>query len=243
MNNIKIIKPCPITINYNIDKCYMFFTIASRTIITNNESSRNYLYIFLIGSVGWIVTHWYLHMEKKDGLVEKIREYLYYAMTVDLIVAFSLLKFYPRSVIKVLEPNDPYTPEQKKELFQKMHDARKLQQQAIHVQEDIKEIKISEKDVPTTNLPASNLPATILPATNLPASNLPATNLPATNLPATDAPTTDTKNKKESIDKENVDEDPESQDEQQPLSKKRDIFTKSSDSTSSQINDTDIPII
>ena len=60
----------------------MFYTLVSRTIITKISTSRDYLYIFILGSVLYVLLHWYLHMEERNGIVEKVREYLYYAMVI-----------------------------------------------------------------------------------------------------------------------------------------------------------------
>jgi hypothetical protein len=120
----------------------MFYTLVSRSIITKINTSRDYLYIFLIGSIGYVILHWYLHMDKCEGFLEKIREYLYYAMVVDAVTAYALMMFYPpsskqnqRSQLEKNSENessgknDPqYTPEQSKAIIQQMQEARRLQQ-------------------------------------------------------------------------------------------------------------------
>lgn len=111
----------------------MFFTLVGKTIIKQITSPRDYLTIFLIGIVGYVILHWYLHVEKRNGVVEKIREYLYYAMVIDAIVAYFVLKYAPinKQADDSKEQNDEkeveYTPEQKLFLIQKMREAR-LQQ-------------------------------------------------------------------------------------------------------------------
>jgi hypothetical protein len=118
----------------------MFYTLVSRTIITKITTPRDYLYMFIIGSVGYVVLHWYLHMDKRDGIVEKVREYLYYMMVFDMVTSYVLMTLYP---VKSGKPdvsddekdeNDgknnntqPYTPEQRRSLLQKMQEARRLQ--------------------------------------------------------------------------------------------------------------------
>lgn len=117
----------------------MFYTLVSRTIITKINTSRDYFYIFLLGSVGYVVLHWYLHMEKREGIVEKAREYLYYAMVLDLIIAYVWMMFSPvKSDKKSDSDNDDsneqkpaektYTPEERKMITQRMQEARRLQQ-------------------------------------------------------------------------------------------------------------------
>lgn len=114
----------------------MFYTIVSRTIITKINTPRDYFYIFLLGSVGYIVLHWYLHMDKREGIVEKVREYLYYAMVIDIITTYLLMVFYPvksdkkdiEDTQKQSDENEPeYTPEQKRAIMQRAQEARRLQ--------------------------------------------------------------------------------------------------------------------
>ncbi|VBB17847.1 hypothetical protein YASMINEVIRUS_310 [Yasminevirus sp. GU-2018] len=117
----------------------MFYTLVSRSLITKINTPRDYFYIFLIGSVGYVALHWYLHMEKREGIVEKVREYLYYAMVLDMITAYVLMMLYPAKSDKKSEENDDskdkessneeqHTPEQKKMIMQKMQEARRMQQ-------------------------------------------------------------------------------------------------------------------
>lgn len=116
----------------------MFYTLVSRSIITKINTPRDYFYIFLIGSVGYVILHWYLHMDKREGIVEKVREYLYYAMVFDAITAYVLMMMYPvKSDKKIQDDNEEtedlsneetHTPEQKKAIMQKMQEARRLQQ-------------------------------------------------------------------------------------------------------------------
>ncbi len=117
----------------------MFYTIVSRTIITKINTPRDYLYIFLIGSVGYIALHWYLNMEKRSGIQDKLREYLYYIMAIDIVTAFTLMTMYPgkQDTSKGLgqknnEDNEggeqQYTAEQRKVIMQRMQEARRLQQ-------------------------------------------------------------------------------------------------------------------
>ena len=120
----------------------MFYTLVSRTVVTKINTSRDYFNIFLIGSVGYVILHWYLHMEKRDGIIEKVREYLYYTMVVDVITAYAMMIMYPvkksdehnTDDVEESKENDKkkeeeqYTPDQKKAIMQKMQEARRLQQ-------------------------------------------------------------------------------------------------------------------
>ena len=125
----------------------MFYTIVSRTIITKVETSRDYLYIFIVGSIGYIALHWYLHMEVKNGIMEKLREYLYYIMVVDMMTAYAMNIFYP---VKSGKPIDTqlsddktdngkhvqYTPEEQKMIMARMQEARRLQLQKENAEQN-----------------------------------------------------------------------------------------------------------
>jgi heme/copper-type cytochrome/quinol oxidase subunit 4 len=124
-----------IGVKYNNNN--MFFTLVSRTIITKINTPRDYLYIFLIGCVGYVILHWYLHMNKKEGMMEKIRQYMYYAMVADLVVAYTLMMIYPvKSNKKQSDDNESkeprehttYTPEQRKILMARMQESKRQQQ-------------------------------------------------------------------------------------------------------------------
>lgn len=128
----------------------MFYTIVSRTIITKVESSRDYLYIFIIGSIGYIALHWYLHMEAKTGIMEKLREYLYYIMVIDMGTAYAMNLFYPVKSGKPLDTqlsddktdnnddskNVKYTPEEQKMIMARMQEARRLQLQKENAEQN-----------------------------------------------------------------------------------------------------------
>ncbi len=119
----------------------MFYTLVSRSIITKINCSRDYLNIFLIGSVGYIILHWYLYSEKKEGFVEKIREYLYYMMVVDIVTSYVSVTFYPSKSDKKIESDERQTitqsqqpqmsPEERQLILQRMQNTKKLQQQEI----------------------------------------------------------------------------------------------------------------
>lgn len=120
----------------------MFYTLVSRSLITKINSSRDYLNIFLVGSIGYVILHWYLYSEKKEGIMEKIREYLYYLMVVDIITSYVLVTFYPsKSDKKTIESEDQIdvsqppqlqlTPEQRQLIMQRMQNSKRLQQQKV----------------------------------------------------------------------------------------------------------------
>lgn len=121
----------------------MFYTLVSRSFITNINCSRDYMNIFLIGSVGYIILHWYLYSEKKEGITEKIREYLYYMMVIDIVTSYVLVTFYPSKSSKHIDNSDEQkniahspsqsqpSPEERQLMMQRMQNMKRLQQQKI----------------------------------------------------------------------------------------------------------------
>lgn len=117
---------------YNI----MFYTLVTKSFIKNIRTSKNYLYIFLTGSVGYILIHWYLHMDIQTGIKQTLKHYLYYVMILDAFIAYSMIRMYAKSIQQdstedeIPKPDVEYTPEQKMIILQKMQETRRLQQLA-----------------------------------------------------------------------------------------------------------------
>ena len=97
----------------------MFYTIVSRILKTDN-----YLHIFIIGSILYVMIHWYLHMEKtRLGLLLICQKYMYHLMVADFSVACILLKLFPFKK-NVEDENEDNLSEDNKILGQ-MQEARK----------------------------------------------------------------------------------------------------------------------
>jgi transcriptional regulator of acetoin/glycerol metabolism len=134
----------------------MFYTLVSKKFIKNIRTQRDYLYIFLTGSIGYISIHWYLHMDNQTGIKQTVKNYLYYIMILDAFVAYSMIRMnvkthHVSNTEEVSKPNIEYTPEQKMLILQKMQEARQLQQQKhkeqLIKQTDEKENKAEANDV------------------------------------------------------------------------------------------------
>jgi hypothetical protein len=61
--------------------------------IASDKTPRKLFKLFLIGSVLYIVLHYYLYSADRGEMLSKVRSYLYYAMAVDILVAYSLSSF------------------------------------------------------------------------------------------------------------------------------------------------------
>jgi len=134
----------------------MFYTLVSKSYIKNIKTPRDYLYIFLAGSIGYISIHWYLHMDNQTGIKQTVKHYLYYAMILDAFVAYSMIRMNIKSLQQetneedIQKPNVEYTPEQKMLILQKMQEARRIQQQTHKEQSAPTDEKENENDVKET---------------------------------------------------------------------------------------------
>jgi hypothetical protein len=69
----------------------MFYTIATKIpIISSNESKNKFLKIYLLGSVLYLLLHYYLYSVNTIEALDKLKYYLYYIMIVDLGLAYYL---------------------------------------------------------------------------------------------------------------------------------------------------------
>jgi hypothetical protein len=66
----------------------MFYTIVSRIPYIISTNSKKFFKIFLLGSILYILVHYYLFSGVYNAVFEAIKHYLYYIMGADLIVAF-----------------------------------------------------------------------------------------------------------------------------------------------------------
>lgn len=111
----------------------MFYTLASKLLIKGPVQGREFLFVFLAGSVMYVALHWYLHLDQKTGIVEQVKKYLYYAMAVDLAVAYVMVSFFAPAAKTEDESDDKpktkreYTDEEKKAIMARMQEARRQQ--------------------------------------------------------------------------------------------------------------------
>lgn len=111
----------------------MFYTLASKLLIKGPVQGREFLIVFLAGSVMYVALHWYLNLDQKTGIVEQVKKYLYYAMMVDLAVAYVMVTFFAPAAKKEDETDDKpktkreYSDDEKKAIMAKMQEARRQQ--------------------------------------------------------------------------------------------------------------------
>lgn len=69
----------------------MVYTIISKLpFITSDKSNRRFFKIFVFGSLIYVLLHYYLFQKDQDGILDSIKTYLYYAMGLDLCLAYAL---------------------------------------------------------------------------------------------------------------------------------------------------------
>lgn len=117
----------------------MFYTLSSKFLI-KNATTKDFLYIFLSGSVGYIAIHWYLH---KHNIKLDYVKYIYYFMVIDLAVSYYIINNNTKRLVKLEKENSKnndinnskeintqkieYTPEEKLLILRRMQEARQMQ--------------------------------------------------------------------------------------------------------------------
>lgn len=122
----------------------MFYTLASKLpIISTDKSNKKFFKIFLIGSIIYILIHYYLHIKERNVVLEKLKNYMYYIMGIDLMVAYFLSKFTKSDETKEdIETN--YTSDEKEDIMQQLQEYQRLNQ--LKEQKESKNVENSDKD-------------------------------------------------------------------------------------------------
>jgi len=76
----------------------MFYTITSRLpFILSDNTPRKLFKIFLIGSICYIILHYFLYLKVEGNILLKLRQYIYYIMGADFVLAYLLGKLWKSS--------------------------------------------------------------------------------------------------------------------------------------------------
>ena len=70
----------------------MIYVLVTKTLIKQINTKRDYLKIFAIGSVAYVIIHYYLSKNKLSSYVDKIATYLPALMIADFAAAIYLVK-------------------------------------------------------------------------------------------------------------------------------------------------------
>jgi hypothetical protein len=101
----------------------MFYTVVSRLpFIANDNSGTKFLKIFIFGSVLYVLVSYYIHSESRGEIFEKLKQWYYHVLGVDLVVA-GLLTYFMSPSSSSSDDEDPghgYSPEQVREIQHRM---------------------------------------------------------------------------------------------------------------------------
>ena len=141
----------------------MFYIIASRIpLVYSDPTNRKFLKIFVIGSLLYICIHYYLYLETRSNIIEKIKSKLLFVMAGDFLIACTLAKFLS-PVIPVAADNDveeketdkpKYLANEKERIMRELEERRKTemlkaqqvaQQQAILAQQQAAQAALAQQ--------------------------------------------------------------------------------------------------
>lgn len=125
----------------------MFYTLISKIpLISGDRTNKKFFKIFIFGSIAYILLHYYLHSGKNNEIMEKIKAYLYYAMVVDLMMAYYL----SRPSIEDDESDnirDGYSDDQTMEIGRDIEELKKMQMaQTEHNRQNVLEQQYLDMD-------------------------------------------------------------------------------------------------
>lgn len=107
----------------------MFYTLVSRIpLISNLKNDGKFLKIFIIGSLMYILLHYYLFSDERWYMLEKLKSYLYYIMAFDLGVAYFVSKWYaPTEDEEEEKQNGGYTYEERLQMERDLQELKRMQ--------------------------------------------------------------------------------------------------------------------
>jgi hypothetical protein len=129
----------------------MFYTLSSRSsLITGDSSSRKYFRIFLVGTVMYILLHYYLHTKELGFITEKLQHYLYYIMASDYLIACAWVRFGSSDTVKedISERNDVLTKVDDLKQLQLLKEQMVKKQECPFVKTEKNENKEKEEEKP-----------------------------------------------------------------------------------------------
>ncbi len=133
----------------------MFYTLITKFIIQKTGNDMDMLYIFAIGSIAYVILHGYLYSDRSIelSLITKARDYLYYAMALDIVTCSILYKMMPdkqtaenNNETNEFDQEKPLTQEQRKLIFQRMQEAKRLQQNKMRNDDENEDENKNEND-------------------------------------------------------------------------------------------------
>lgn len=108
----------------------MFYTLASRIpLVSGDKTSKNFLKVFIVGSILYVYVHYYLYSGERWYVLEKLKSYLYYVMILDFIITYIIMKWNtPVEEDEELERQANYTAEQKLQNEKDLDELKRMSQ-------------------------------------------------------------------------------------------------------------------
>lgn len=102
----------------------MFYTIASKIPFISG-GKNGFLTIFILGSLAYVILHYYLWSSPQLDIVDKMKSYMYYLIFIDLAIAYFLSRGY---VSNDEQEEGGYSNEEKKEIEDSIMELKKSRQ-------------------------------------------------------------------------------------------------------------------
>ncbi len=129
----------------------MFYTLTTKFLINKKGNEMEYMYIYIIGSVCYVMLHHCMHLYdcQNNIVLEKLANYFYYLVVADIIIAFMLYKATPVApIVNDKENNNEQqqlTLEQRELMMRKMQEARRYQLMRMRELEKHDETDINDR--------------------------------------------------------------------------------------------------
>lgn len=110
----------------------MFYTLASKAPMINNNKSHKFLMIFIAGSLAYVLLNYYLYSGERFELLNKLKQYFFYVMALDLAIAYFLSKFSGSSSSN--ESEGKYTNDEREEIERNLQEIKRMQMNPAELQ-------------------------------------------------------------------------------------------------------------
>lgn len=111
----------------------MVYTLISKLpFMENDKSDRKILKIFVIGSVLYVLLHYYLYMNGgSSSMIDKVKQYLYYVMGADFCIAY-FLSSQKKSSDENNDETQGYSPEELQRINYQQMEMEQMRRRAMN---------------------------------------------------------------------------------------------------------------
>ena len=103
----------------------MIYTLISKIPFVAKMKSFKFFVIFVLGSIAYLVLHYYLHSSENLGFIDNFKGYFYYLLGVDFMVALTLSRM--TSEDEYFEDGEGYTKDQRDKIEKKLLELQEIQ--------------------------------------------------------------------------------------------------------------------